>query len=43
MFQLKAHGTDVKTEVISGFTTFFNNGLYHRRKPGNPFSGRRSI
>lgn len=22
MFQLKAHGTDVKTEVISGFTTF---------------------
>ncbi|HHQ0061193.1 TPA: NCS2 family permease, partial [Listeria monocytogenes] len=22
MFQLKANGTDVKTEVISGFTTF---------------------
>lgn len=33
LFKLKEHGTDVKTEIIAGITTFLAMAIYSCRKP----------
>ena len=39
LFKLKENGTDVRTEVLAGLTTFCNE-LYSLCKPTNSFANR---
>ncbi len=45
VFKLEENNTNVKTEVIAGFTTFYDHGLYYLCNPsilsdaGMPFEG----
>ncbi len=40
IFKLKEHNTNVKTEIIAGITTFYDNGLHSGSKPKYSFSSR---
>ena len=40
-FDLKGTGSNVKTEIVAGLTTFFY-GVHHLRKPGNLGGSRHS-